>query len=87
MRRLTVRHKIEERNLLGRMQRPRLPFQILLSPPIGVTRKPCYWRTALSKNKAGMLTKGQRAWPDDGFLPEGAIEASISIRGLTQCTK
>ncbi len=35
---------------------------------------PFYERTALSKNKAAMLTEGQQAQPDDTVLPEEALK-------------
>ena len=41
-----------------------------------------YERTALSRNKAAMLNKGQKALPEDRVLPEEEIKDPYALAGL-----
>ena len=41
-----------------------------------------YERTALSKNKAAMLTRGRKAWPEDRVLPEEEIKDPFVLEFL-----
>ena len=44
-------------------------------------------RLMMLKDKPTMLIRGLKARPKDRVFADEEIEASISIRGLTQCTK